>query len=167
MYVYFAKAFDPDMVKIGRSKNPPARIADMQVGSPRRLLLYGTVKCESELDAMRIEKQAHVALSIDCEHGEWHHWTSRVERYVDALLNGPGGEYAMAAHVRFETPKPVEVRLPSDDEGTVSIPDAAAKYGIDVKKLRGYVWRNNLTDPIGCIKADRVYDDWRLQRLAN
>lgn len=41
------------------------------------------------------------------------------------------------------------------------IPEAAAKYGLDVKRLRGYVWRNDLHDPIGCAKIDRVYDDWR------
>lgn len=48
----------------------------------------------------------------------------------------------------------------------ISIVEAATKYGLDVKRLRGYVWRNDLHDPIGCLQADMVYDDWRLQRLA-
>jgi hypothetical protein len=47
----------------------------------------------------------------------------------------------------------------------LSIAEASAKYGIDPKRLRGYIWRNGLLDPIGCITVDGVYDDWRLQRL--
>lgn len=49
---------------------------------------------------------------------------------------------------------------------TISIPEAAAKYSINEKRLRGAVWTNRLTDPIGSIETDQVYDDWRLQRLA-
>lgn len=48
----------------------------------------------------------------------------------------------------------------------ISIVDAATKYRLDVKRLRGFVWRNGLMDPIGCLESDQVYDDWRLQRLA-
>lgn len=48
----------------------------------------------------------------------------------------------------------------------IPIPEAARKYRVDVKRLRGYVFRNNLNDPIGDLATDQVYDDWRLQRLA-
>jgi hypothetical protein len=48
----------------------------------------------------------------------------------------------------------------------LSIPEAAAMYGINEKRLRGYIWRNGLMDPIGCLALDTVYNDWRLRRLA-
>jgi hypothetical protein len=52
------------------------------------------------------------------------------------------------------------------DAKLIPIPEAAVKYGIDVKRLRGYVWQNRLRDPIGSLETDQVVDDWRLQRLA-
>jgi hypothetical protein len=49
----------------------------------------------------------------------------------------------------------------------ISIPDAALKHGVDVKRLRGVVWRENMTGdldlPIGCMQSDLVYDDDRLR----
>jgi hypothetical protein len=47
----------------------------------------------------------------------------------------------------------------------LTIPEAARKYHINEKRLRGAVWTNRLTDPIGSLETDQVYDDWRLQRL--
>ena len=49
---------------------------------------------------------------------------------------------------------------------TIGIPEAAQRYGIDVKRLRGAVWQNRLTDPIGDLATDQVLDDWRLEKLA-
>jgi hypothetical protein len=48
----------------------------------------------------------------------------------------------------------------------LTIPEAARKYHINEKRLRGAVWTNRLTDPIGSLETDQVYDDWRLQKLA-
>lgn len=44
------------------------------------------------------------------------------------------------------------------EETPVPIPDAAAKFGLDVKRLRGYVHRNGAFDPIGSLKTDVVYE---------
>ena len=45
------------------------------------------------------------------------------------------------------------------------IDEAAALVGITSKRLRGLVLRDELHDPIGDLH--RVYDDWRLRRLAD
>ena len=50
------------------------------------------------------------------------------------------------------------------DSGLVPIEEAAAALGIDVKRLRGYVWRNSLRDPIG--DANQVYG-WSCKALAD
>ena len=49
------------------------------------------------------------------------------------------------------------------DSELVPIEAAAAALNIDVKRLRGYVWRNSLKDPIG--DANQVYG-WSLRHLS-
>ena len=49
------------------------------------------------------------------------------------------------------------------DAGLVPIEDAAAALNLDVKRLRGYVWRNSLRDPIG--DANFVYG-WSCGHIA-
>lgn len=51
------------------------------------------------------------------------------------------------------------------DAGLVPVEDAAAALGIEPKRLRGYVFRNNLGDPIGSLGKDEVYG-WRCRALA-
>lgn len=51
--------------------------------------------------------------------------------------------------------------LPIDAAGLTSVLDAAGWLGIEPKRLRGYILRNDLDDPIG--DADRVYP-WSLLR---
>ena len=56
-----------------------------------------------------------------------------------------------------------------DKMGLVPIPYAAQRLGIDVKRLRGYVWTENQTGrldlPIGDYATDQVYG-WSAARLA-
>lgn len=51
----------------------------------------------------------------------------------------------------------------------LTIPEAAAKYGIDPKRLRGAVYREHQTGalhlPIGSYEQDMVYDDERLEDM--
>lgn len=51
------------------------------------------------------------------------------------------------------------------DAGLVPVEDAAAALGIEPKRLRGYVFRNDLGDPIGSLGKDEVYG-WSCRPLA-
>jgi hypothetical protein len=44
------------------------------------------------------------------------------------------------------------------------VPEAAAKYGVDVRRLRGAIWTNRLLEPIGDVELDLVQDDETLHR---
>jgi hypothetical protein len=45
------------------------------------------------------------------------------------------------------------------DRGLMPMAEAAAGLGCDLKRLRGWVWRNSVAmdDPIGCLVRDEVY----------
>jgi hypothetical protein len=45
------------------------------------------------------------------------------------------------------------------DRGLMPMAEAAELLGCDLKRLRGWVWRNSvaLDDPIGCLIRDEVY----------
>jgi len=45
----------------------------------------------------------------------------------------------------------------------IPVERAAEKAGITPARLRGFILRNGLTDPIGDLH--QVHDDWRLERL--
>lgn len=49
------------------------------------------------------------------------------------------------------------------DADLVPVEDAAAALGIEPKRLRGFMWRNGIGDPIG--DQDRVYG-WSCRALA-
>lgn len=51
------------------------------------------------------------------------------------------------------------------DAGLVPVEDAAAALGIEPKRLRGFIFRNDLGDPIGSLGADQVYG-WSCRALA-
>lgn len=73
MYVYFVLGFDGERatVKIGRSKNPEARLRALQTGSPKKLRLIGKVRCGSEEHSKQVEKAAHRAYAKRRRRGEW------------------------------------------------------------------------------------------------
>lgn len=50
------------------------------------------------------------------------------------------------------------------EQDLIPIDEAAKALNIDVKRLRGYAWRNGLRDPIG--DANFVYG-WSLRTLAD
>ncbi len=52
-----------------------------------------------------------------------------------------------------------------DTLGLVPMQHAAEVLSIDVKRLRGYVHRNGIADPIGSLETDEVYG-WSCKELA-
>lgn len=75
MYLYFMQGMLSErqrrLVKIGRSKNPEARMADLQTGHPKKLKLLHKIKCKSERDARYAEKVAHRIFRHRRRKGEW------------------------------------------------------------------------------------------------
>lgn len=72
MYVYFIEAFrETPLVKIGKAKNPEARLRNLQVGSPVKLKMIGQVKCKSDFHALQVEKFAHNLFYKQRRRGEW------------------------------------------------------------------------------------------------
>ena len=60
--------------------------------------------------------------------------------------------------------KPIDAGSLRDDAGLVRVEDAARLLGIEPKRLRGLVMRDDLHDPIG--NLHHVLWDWRCWRLA-
>lgn len=69
-YVYFIRAVTqstPWYVKIGRSRNPIARMAQLQTGCPLTLEIAATVEC----DAVNVERELHRLYNDKRIAGEW------------------------------------------------------------------------------------------------
>lgn len=89
MYVYFIEAFGVQAlkrIKIGSSKDPKARLQELQVGSPVRLYLLGTIKCKSPDHAIRVENLAHNIFYKQRRHGEWFHLSKKHYKQIKSLI---------------------------------------------------------------------------------
>lgn len=192
MYVYFIKASsDPVTVKIGRSDVPESRIKLLQVGTPFELTLIGSIRCHDRKHVAAAERGLHERLAQYHSYGEWFFYTPEVEQYIADLLAGtaPMPEQPANIHTVATTRRKPSVtqKRPVRQPGRVSrkqrspldeaiesglvlkIPDAAAKYRVDEKRLRGAVFMHNTgpfrTDlPFGDEKLDLVQDDDFLHR---
>lgn len=73
MYVYFIKAGRRKRapVKIGVASNIERRLATLQTGNHRELLLLAAIKCETKHDAYRLESMFHRMLKRHKMRGEW------------------------------------------------------------------------------------------------
>lgn len=93
MYVYFivSKGF-PKQVKIGKANDPYKRMAELQIGSPKKLDLLGSIKCKDEKTAYEAEKAAHAAFRCDWTRGEWFRCKPMTMcRILDYICAAPGG----------------------------------------------------------------------------
>lgn len=72
MYVYFIRAGDR-YVKIGKSNDPIARLRGLQTANPNELTLMGAIRCESEPESLRLERelQDYWAHRVPEKVGEW------------------------------------------------------------------------------------------------
>lgn len=64
--VYFIRDKEADMIKVGHSREPERRLAELQIGSSRRLEIVGLIAAEPA-----IEKLIHFQLIEGAVHGEW------------------------------------------------------------------------------------------------
>lgn len=74
MYVYVVRAKVPrqdPIYKIGRASDPQRRLSELQVGSPLKLVLIGTIRCQSQRHSAQIERAMHARYRHQLRHGEW------------------------------------------------------------------------------------------------
>lgn len=67
-YVYFVHAYGSNFFKIGKAKNPSARLQQMQTGHHGHLYIYATIKTK---DKSFLEKQAQDFFKSYHAKGEW------------------------------------------------------------------------------------------------
>lgn len=90
MFVYFIQAFGEReliRIKIGRSKDPEARLAALQVGSAVKLKMLGSVKCRSEDHAKRVENLAHNLFHKQRRRGEWFRLSMKHIDQIKSLIS--------------------------------------------------------------------------------
>ena len=175
MFLYFIKTtLEPAQVKIGISRRVEDRLCALQVSSPHKLELIGTVPCKNKEAARAMERAAHQHLSAHWLSGEWFAMSQEVTAHIAELLSKPAEKPPRRPHTR----RSPEVRQKlvhkkfsladelASDPDLVRIPTLAEKYGIDAKRLRGKVFANDGESPIGCAFLDVAYDGWRVQKFA-
>lgn len=59
------------MMKIGMSKEPERRLRILQVGAPKKLTMWGKVKCRNQDEARLLEKELHRSYAKNSVRGEW------------------------------------------------------------------------------------------------
>src|SRR6478672_1692450 len=99
-FVYFVGTRQSELVKVGFSESVSARIAEMQIGCPERLHLYGKIAGPVEL-----ERRIHAAFGFHRAHGEWFE-REPVLRFLEAAKVDPD-----AAILRAEAARIVAVEV--------------------------------------------------------
>lgn len=105
MFVYFIKAFGEKeliRIKIGSSRDPQARLRQLQTGSPVQLKLMGVVKCRSDDHAKRIENLAHNLFYKQRRRGEWFRLSAKHIGQMQSLIS--------RCAERESAPQPSEVK---------------------------------------------------------
>ncbi len=76
-FVYFIEAVGCNAIKIGFSRNPERRMADMQTDCPARLQLLAIKE-----GTRRLESQVHQAFANLHLRGEWYRGDETLDRYI-------------------------------------------------------------------------------------
>ena len=87
-YVYFIEDMEMGNIKIGRSRNPAARFAKLQTGSPGKLKILGILH-DTKGD---LEAKIHRILRPYWLRGEWFKGTPEVKAYADTGYDLLAGE---------------------------------------------------------------------------
>lgn len=89
VYIYFIQAFgvqELKRIKIGMSDNPGNRLMELQVGSPVKLKMLGTVRCRSRAHAASVERLAHNLFHKQRRRGEWFHLSRNHLAQIKSLI---------------------------------------------------------------------------------
>lgn len=86
MFVYFIRALDTPLVKIGHSANPTERLKKLQTGSPYRLELMGVVPCRSLKHSQYVEARAHEYFKKNRRGGEWFKMGKPEKAFIKSLI---------------------------------------------------------------------------------
>lgn len=71
-FLYLIGPADADTpTKIGISRDPRKRLAQLQTSSPQRLAIKHTIATPDRETARRWERNAHIYFACQCLHGEW------------------------------------------------------------------------------------------------
>ncbi len=76
MKTYFIQAQESGFVKIGRARDPRARMKELQVGNPETLKLLAQVPAD-------IEKEMHERFQLAWVNGEWHKPTFSLMDFIE------------------------------------------------------------------------------------
>lgn len=87
MYVYFLRVSKPNRMKIGKSRDPIARMHALQTGCPSSIHLAGVIQCRDDKQAYRVERAFHEYFSDKRKVGEWFHCADAVLCKVWEVLN--------------------------------------------------------------------------------
>lgn len=88
-FIYFIKALDSSMVKIGRTRNNPIlRKKEIQNMSPVKLRIIGALACK---DPNRTEREFHELFAPIRSHGEWFEFEgNRIGTLKKSICTGRG-----------------------------------------------------------------------------
>ena len=98
-YVYLIQSGDMKIspVKVGYSKNPEARLKQLQTGNPVELKLIMKLICDDENHARNLEKSLHEMLSTQNVYLEWYKLKkTHIMKMLTALANNK--EFDQVAH---------------------------------------------------------------------
>ena len=84
--VYFIKAAELELIKIGVSDNPRERLKQLQGVIPDKLALLGVQVCDR---GGRLEKELHKRFETAWKVGEWFHVTPELEAYIEENAGWP------------------------------------------------------------------------------
>ena len=88
MYVYFIKTeTTPALIKIGKSNNVEARLAQLQTGSFSSLSLCHTINCKSEQEAFELERTLHDMFKEVRINGEWFKFTGNMKGFIAGCIS--------------------------------------------------------------------------------
>lgn len=89
MFLYFIQAFGQKeliRIKIGRSRDPDGRLQHLQIGSPVKLKMLGTIKCRDDSHAQSMEKLAHNIFHKQRKRGEWFRLSAKHLVQIKSLI---------------------------------------------------------------------------------